>query len=103
MCHTEAEAKAWIARRLRQLDAEGVATDRDSLKREITLPPAATPKKTSDAPAKPPHHGTRCECHLCCYARKHPQLRPREEPRDTDYGGVLGADGQIHSDADPGL
>ncbi len=25
---------------------------------------------------------------------------PETEP---DYGGVLGADGQIHSDADPGL
>lgn len=25
------------------------------------------------------------------------------EPGDPDYGGVLGADGQIYSDADPGL
>lgn len=27
----------------------------------------------------------------------------RDEDHDHDYGGVLGADGQVHSDADPGL
>lgn len=47
-------------------------------------------------------HSKMCDCLECCYRRKHPQLAPREE-FEPDYGGVLGADGQVYSDADPGL
>lgn len=35
---------------------------------------------------------------LCEFGYDHPN--PSPEP---DYGGVLGADGQVYSDADPGL
>lgn len=43
---------------------------------------------------------------LCneCWRRKRNADRRRANNEDQiDYGGVLGADGQIHSDADPGL
>lgn len=35
--------------------------------------------------------------------RKPKKFRPRSEGAEPDYGGVFGADGQVHSDADPGL
>ncbi len=36
---SEKDAKAWIARRCRQLDRDGFATDRDHLKREVSVLP----------------------------------------------------------------
>lgn len=38
---SDKEAKAWIARRCRQLDREGFATDRDHIKREVSVLPVA--------------------------------------------------------------
>lgn len=44
---------------------------------------------------------------LCspCWRKDRNDARRRAEAQAerVDYGGVLGADGQIHSDADPGL
>jgi hypothetical protein len=37
MFDTVRDAKAWIARRLRQLDAEGFATDAMHIRREVSL------------------------------------------------------------------
>lgn len=40
-----------------------------------------------------------------CWRKDRNDARRRAEAQAerVDYGGVLGADGQIHSDADPGL
>jgi len=35
--------------------------------------------------------------------RNEARRRAEAEAERLDYGGVLGADGQVHSDADPGL
>jgi hypothetical protein len=37
------------------------------------------------------------------YAEPEDDEVPETDAVEEDYGGVLGADGQIHSDADPGL